>query len=227
MKTTSIRPAPALSTRVEPTVSEIAAIAASLRLSSEDDLAALVRTAIQLCHLSESKMSELARFQKETGGSLADWLSLDANEEKRRAWLNGEKPITSDIRSEIDQRVRQGELETEKLGAQGPPRKQAFDLRAVAEKILPQSNPTERMRSANKFLQLEIEAVGAASPFGLWLKANTKRRVNAHEVWWVLAELLIRRQGSEGRFRSGNRWAEALQKRRKESQPARRWEKYD
>lgn len=210
-----------------PSAGEIASIAASLRLSYGDDLASLVRTAIQLWHLSESKIEEMARFQRETGGSLTDWLLLDADEEKRRAWLNGERPITSDIRSEIDQRVRQGELEAQKLGAHGPPRKQAFDLRDVAEKILPQSNPTERMRAANKFLQLEIEDVGAASPFGSWLKPITRSKTSAHEAWWVLAELLIRRQSLEGRFRSGNRWAEALQKRRKESQPAGRWKKYD
>jgi len=209
-----------------PLVSEIAAIAASLRLSDTDDLASLVRTAIQLWHLSESKIKELARFRAEVGGSLADWLALDADETKRRAWLSGEKPITTDIRPEIDQRVRQGELEAKKLGAHGPPPKRSFGLQQVAAKILPQSNPTERMRAAEKYFEMELEAVGAASPFGVWLAGIKKRNVEARETWWVIAELLIRRQKSEGRFQTGNRWAEALRKRREDSQPQGRWKDF-
>lgn len=208
-----------------PTPAQIASIAASLRLSEGDDLASLVRTAIRLWHLSELKLGELARFEKEVSKNREDWFILDGDESKRRAWLSGEKPITLELRAEIEMRVRQGELDTKNIGAQGPPAKRLFYLQDVADKVLPQSNQTDRARTASRYIQKEIESVGAETPFGNWLSINQRQKVEAREAWWVFAEILIRRQRTEGRFRKGNRWLESLAKRRRDSQPQGRWKK--
>ncbi len=210
----------------KPTPAEIASIAASLRLSEGDDLGTLVRTAVQLYHLSESKLGELAKFQREIGAKVEDWLAIDADDDKRRAWLAGEKPVTSAINSEIGRRAKLGEEESKKLGAQGPPEKRPFSLNDVADKILPQTNPTERLQAAQRFLAKEIETVGSATPLGEWLEKNKERKIQEKQAWWVIVEILVRHQRQAGRFRKGNRWEESLRARRKESQPPGRWEEF-
>ena len=211
--------------RRKPTTAEIAAIAASLRLSEGDDLASLVRTAVRLWHLSELKLEQMARFAKEVSANPEDWYSIDADEAKRRAWLSGEKPLTIELRAEVEQRVHLGEAEAKILGAKGPPEKHAFTLQDIADKVLPQSNQTDRWRTAEKFLQKEIEAVGADSALGSWLQGKSSRKIEEREAWWVLAEILIRRQKTEGRFRKGSRWNESLAERRRQNQPKERWTK--
>ena len=136
----------------EPTVEAIALLAATLSRSGCEDKESSIRSAIELWKLSETKLAQLRRYEAEVSPKWREWLALDADEERRNAWLSGTPILSPEARNESAAKVEAGKRESEALGAHGPPARHSFALEEVADKILPQRNLSDRHQNAREFL---------------------------------------------------------------------------